>query len=107
MNVHHETAYGVFEWDHNKDAANLRKHGLDFLAAAEIFCDERALIRHDASHSGQEERFKIVGRVQAFRVITVIFTDRHNVTRLISARKATSEEVRDYERHFQNGLGRH
>ena len=102
MNVRHATAYGVFEWDSEKNAANLRKHHMDFIAAVEVFCDERAVIRHDVNHSGQEDRFKIVGRVRGVRIAAIIFTDRRAVTRIISARKATSAEVYDYERQFRN-----
>ena len=102
MNTRYETDYGIFEWDSEKSAINLRKHGLDFYAATEVFRDERAVIRHDVSHSAEEERFKIVGCVRGFRIAAIIFTDRKNITRIISARKATSAEEHDYERHFKN-----
>lgn len=102
MNIRYETEYGVFEWDSKKSAINLCKHGLDFYAAAEVFRDERAVIRHDAGHSAREERFKIVGCVRGFRIAAIIFTDRNNITRIISARKATSAEVHDYERYIKN-----
>lgn len=100
MDTRYETQYGIFEWDSEKNAANLRKHGMDFYTAAEVFRDERAVIRHDTSHSFEEERFKIVGSVHGICITAVIFTDRNEVTRIISARKATSTEVHDYERNF-------
>ena len=102
MNIRHETEYGIFEWNSEKNAINLRKHGLDFYAASEVFRDEYAVVRHDVSHSTEEDRFKIVGCVRGFRIAVVIFTDRNNITRIISARKATNAEVHDYERFFKN-----
>lgn len=102
MDTRYETLYGIFEWDNEKNAINLRKHNLDFYAAAEVFRDECAVIQHDTNHSEEEERFKIVGYARGILIVAVIFTDRGNVTRIISARKATKKEVHYYERRFKN-----
>lgn len=91
-----------FEWDSNKNAWNIQKHEIDFLDAIEVFSDERAVLRYDIAHSGDEERFLVVGMMRGIVVTAIVFTDRGDITRLISARKATREEELDYERNYRN-----
>jgi uncharacterized protein len=84
-----------FEWDPNKAAANLAKHGVDFEVVKDVFFDRIALFEPDDSEPG-EERWRIIGLAQG-RVYFVVFTERNNdVKRIISARKATKREQRDY-----------
>jgi uncharacterized DUF497 family protein len=81
-----------FEWDARKAAANLAKHGE---AAIEVFLDGMALLEPDDSGS-DEERWRIIGLAQG-RVLFVVFTERGgDVKRIISARKATRREEREY-----------
>jgi uncharacterized DUF497 family protein len=86
-----------FEWDRRKAAANLRKHGIDFADAVAVFEDESALtVEDDATN---EQRFVTVGTDALFRVLVVVFTWREERIRVISARKATARERRQYEVH--------
>ena len=84
-----------FEWDDAKAASNEAKHAISFPIATLVFLDPNRLLI-DASHLGDgEARLKAVGVVQA-RLITVVFTPRGNVCRVISARRSNSNEERSY-----------
>ncbi len=88
-----------FEWDPRKDAENQRKHGVMFEEARTVFADDLALLLDDPGHSGAEERFVLLGLSTAFRVLVVIHTYRapDDTIRIISARKATTAERRQYD----------
>ena len=93
-----------FEWDEDKNCANVRKHGIHFLAAAEMFIGP-LLVRPDTREEYREERWIGVGTAQS-RVLSVAFTERPEGTiRIISLRKADYEERNEYEEAIQNGLG--
>jgi uncharacterized protein len=84
------------EWDPRKAAANLRKHGVDLADAGTVLHDERAItIADDAS--GDEDRYVTLGMDALGRVLVVVYTWREHRPRLISARKATPHERRQYE----------
>ncbi len=86
-----------FEWDEAKAAANLRKHGVSFEEAAEIFLDPHALHDRDAEHSYGEGRYFVIG-YSAVRMLYVVFVERRgNVIRIISARPPTPAERKAYE----------
>lgn len=87
-----------FEWDPGKAASNLRKHGVSFEDAMTAFADERARLINDPDHSADEERFLLLGLSSSLRMLVVAhsYRARGNVVRIISARKATSEECRHY-----------
>jgi len=85
------------EWDEEKAASNLRKHGVDFAEAALVLEDELALTIRDL-HSQREERFVTTGCDPQGRLLVVVYTWRGEGIRLISARHATSQERRQYER---------
>ena len=87
-----------FEWDANKAAANLRKHGVSFREAQTVFFDESARLIDDPDHSGLEERFVLLGLSFALRILVVHHTYRAGggLIRLISARKATRAERAHY-----------
>lgn len=75
-----------FEWDADKAARNLRKHGVTFDDAIAVFNDERAIDEPDIDPD--EERFKITGMSPAAGVLIVIYAERgHDWIRIISARK--------------------
>ena len=83
------------QWDRDKAAANLSKHGIDFADAVSVFSDSLAITLTDERF--EEERFITIG-IDAFgRVLIVVYTWRGNEIRLISARKATSRERKQYE----------
>lgn len=85
-----------FEWDDDKAASNLVKHGVAFADAARLFDDIHALHLIDRSMNHGEERLIGVGMVNGI-VLTVVYTERGERIRLISARKATRHEQRSYD----------
>jgi uncharacterized protein len=86
-----------FEWNANKAAANLKKHGVAFEEAATVFADGLACIFDDDEHSQDEPREIIIGHSEKNRLVLVSFTERSDRIRIISARRATKKERRDYE----------
>ena len=87
-----------FEWDDQKAVANLKKHGVSFGEATEVFYDPNALEDYDAAHSDEEARFFIIG-LSSRRLLYVIYAERRSdVIRIISARKADQVERQMYER---------
>jgi uncharacterized DUF497 family protein len=87
----------LFEWDHAKAEANLRKHGVSFAEAITAFGDALSLLWPDPEHSRGEERYLVMGLSAAQRLLVVAFADREPKTRIISARLATKRERRLYE----------
>ena len=83
-----------FEWDDEKYQLNIRKHGIRFETAANVFLDDNAVYYSDDEHSVGEERFKIVGMVE--KILAVIYTERGEKNRIISARHADKKEEADY-----------
>ena len=83
------------EWDSRKAAANLRKHGVDFADAATVVYDDQAVTIPE--ERSDEERFVTIGMDALGRVLVVVYTWRDERLRLISARKATPRERRQYE----------
>ncbi|MFQ5341125.1 MAG: BrnT family toxin [Anaerolineae bacterium] len=88
-----------FEWDINKATANIAKHGVSFEEAATVFRDPLASIFDDEDHSHEELREIIIGHSDGHRLLLVWFTERDDAIRIVSARKATRRERRDYEKH--------
>jgi len=86
-----------FEWDAQKAARNLAKHRVSFEEASTAFGDLSGRIMIDPGHSVEEERFVLLGISQRHRLLAVIFVERGEAIRLISARRATRREWRDYE----------
>jgi uncharacterized DUF497 family protein len=85
----------VVEWNLEKAAQNLKKHGVDFADAATVLSDELAVsIRED---SEDEKRFVTIGMDALGRVLVVAYAWRGDEPRIISARKATRSERRQYE----------
>ena len=87
----------TFEWDEDKRLLNLQKHGIDFVDAQSVFEEER--IYTYPSPKNDEERWVTVGPVEN-RLIAVIWTERGEAIRLISARRARDEEKRQYHKLF-------
>lgn len=86
-----------FEWDAKKAAGNSRKHGVSFEEASTVFGDPLAAVFDDELHSTDEAREIIIGHPERKRLLIVSFTMRADVIRIISARRATKQETRDYE----------
>lgn len=87
-----------FEWDARKSAANERKHGITFEEAETVFTDEQGLLLSDPEHSQDEARFILIGLSASLRALVVChcYRETDEVIRLISARKATRSERRQY-----------
>ena len=82
------------EWDEEKELLNIKKHGIDFTTAAHVFDDINRIELFDDIHSIEENRYIVLGLVR--HVLFVVYTDRENAIRIISARKATERERRAY-----------
>ena len=88
----------TFVWDTEKNELNKKKHGgLSFELASRVFNDPLLYNVYDYSHSDDEYREKYIGKIEGHYIVSVIATDRDNLIRLISARKADKMEVRCYE----------
>ena len=83
-----------FEWDSAKATANASKHGVSFEEAQSVFYDEFAVQFFDEDHSGDKERFLLLGISTGARLLLVCHCERDagNTIRIISARKATKRE---------------
>lgn len=88
-----------FEWDDGKNTANFDKHGIWFEEAQTVWADRSATEYFDPDHSESEDRFIRVGHSTRSRVLLVVFCERNRgrTVRIISARKATSREVKAHE----------
>ncbi len=86
-----------FEWDNNKAASNTRKHGVTFEEAGTALADFRSITIPDPLHPEDEERLVTIGRSERQQLLVVVHTERGDVIRLISARKATTHERKRYE----------
>jgi len=84
-----------YEWDAGKAESNRRKHGVDFADAVSVFGDELALTIPD--EDDEKARFLTMGSDLMGRILVVAYTWRGEGVRLISARKATARERRQYE----------
>jgi uncharacterized DUF497 family protein len=86
-----------FEWDSKKAQSNKKNHGITFEEASTIFGDLLSITIADPTHSIGEDRFITIGRSINDKFIVVVHTDRDDIIRIISARKATRNEKRQYE----------
>ena len=86
-----------FEWDEEKAAANLSKHGVSFDEAKTVFDDPLYVDFFDPDHSYTEERYIIVGQSRRRRLLIVSYMEREDLIRLISAREVTRGEREAYE----------
>ncbi|MCI0617559.1 BrnT family toxin [bacterium] len=86
-----------FEWDDEKAKKNLRNHQVSFEEAKSVFNDPFLITYPDPKHSVGEQRFLNIGFSTRGRVLIVVHTERGENIRIISCRKATPSERRDYE----------
>lgn len=86
-----------FEWDPNKAKQNLEIHNVSFDEASTTFQDILSLAIYDPLHSGEEDRFILIGNSHKDRLLVVAHTERGDNIRLISARKASKKERTQYE----------
>lgn len=86
-----------FEWDAEKERINIAKHGLDFSTAALVFADPSRIERFDELHSIYEDRYITIGQINGIAVVVVVvYTERRDAIRIISARLATRREKEVY-----------
>ncbi len=90
-----------FEWDQRKASINVRKHRVAFADAVAVFFDPLARIFPDPDHSDTEEREIITGADAAGRLLIVSFVERRGNVRIISARRANTNEVQAYETYIK------
>lgn len=84
-----------FEWDEEKERINISKHGIDFITASHVFLDPNRIEYYDEAHSTLlEDRYITIGFAES--ILTVVYTDRTAVLRIISARIATKKEKDTY-----------
>jgi uncharacterized DUF497 family protein len=87
-----------FAWDRRKARSNLARHGVSFEEAQSVFLDESARLIDDPDHSGDEDRFLLLGYSFQARCLIVshCYRESDSVIRLISARRATAQEEEAY-----------
>ncbi|MBA3334384.1 MAG: BrnT family toxin [Acidobacteria bacterium] len=93
-----------FEWDESKRVINLQRHGLDFADAWRIFESYRVIFIDDRFDYG-ESRLVTIG-VLSGRIVTTVYTEDEEITRIISLRKATKNEQTKYNKGIANRLGK-
>lgn len=93
------------EWDDAKAEINRRKHGVDFIEAATVLNDRFVRFEQDSLHSEGELRSTATGFSAWSRVLLVVYTERRERIRIISARKATRQERSEYESQFGSWQG--
>lgn len=86
-----------FTWDPNKERRNKRDHVIGFHEATTVFGDPLAVTVSDPDHSFGEERFLTVGQSNSGQLLVVCHTEQGGTIRIISARRATAHERKDYE----------
>ena len=84
----------LFEWDDEKERLNYAKHRIHFKTATAVFDDDNRKEWYDAAHSGDEDRYNTIG--MAGNILFVVYTERRDKIRIISARLATPAERRWY-----------
>ena len=87
----------LFEWDEDKNVSNQRKHGVRFEEGAEVFFDAAGVF--DDVSVGGERRESVIGFSLSAWVLLVVFIERGERTRIISARRATAKERNEYEQN--------
>ncbi|MBC7901721.1 MAG: BrnT family toxin [Saprospiraceae bacterium] len=90
----------IFEWDEKKRTINLQRHGFDFADAAEVFGSETTTIEDDRFDYG-EIRFVTFGMLQGL-VVAIVYTESDENIRVISFRRATRNEEREYYEKIRN-----
>ena len=86
-----------FQWDEEKAASNLEKHGVSFQEASTVFMDSLSSTISDPLHSFDEQRFVTIGESAEREILVVVHTQRDTKVRIISAREATRKERQTYE----------
>ena len=86
-----------FEWDPEKARRNLKKHGVSFDEAVTAFYDPLSATFDDPDHSDKEQRYITIGFSSQGRLLVIGHTERGEIVRIISARRATAHERKKHE----------
>jgi uncharacterized DUF497 family protein len=86
-----------FDWDPDKARSNREKHNVSFIEAASVFSDPFSITQFDTRHAAEEDRYLILGYSDRQRLLVVVYTERTDYIRVISARPATRIEKNAYE----------
>jgi len=89
-----------FQWDKGNLDKNLEKHDVENWECEQIFFNETIIILDDPIHSSTEKRWAAFGTTDSGRLLTIIFTIRGNLLRVISARDMSRKERIFYEKHL-------
>jgi uncharacterized DUF497 family protein len=87
-----------YDWDHDKNAINILKHGVSFLEAESVLDSGQSHVMFDAEHSDAEVRFVTIGWSNQGRLLLVVTSEDGPRPRIISARRATKRERDEYTR---------
>lgn len=87
-----------FEWDAGNREKNFIKHNVTNEECEESFFDQKKIVMKDIPHSGNEERYTLIGQTKQKRLLHIIFTIRKNRIRIISARNLNKKHYRLYEK---------
>ena len=87
----------LFQWDINKAKTNALKHKVSFEEAATVFGDNRSITIDDFAHSAYEKRKITIGKSANNHIIVIVHTERGQHIRIISARRASKKERKQYE----------
>lgn len=91
-----------FDWDNQKAWNNRQSHGISFEEAQTAFYDENARFSYDPNHSQDEDRYILLGLSSSFRLLVVchVYRQSDELIRIVSARKATKREQKQYQDFF-------
>ena len=91
-----------FSWDDKKARSNLNKHKISFEEAKTVFDDSNARLIYDPDHSDDEDRFILLGLSCSLKILIVVhcYKNSDNNIRIISARKATKKETKQYKEYL-------
>lgn len=87
-----------FQWDAANGEKNERKHGVSYKEAEEVFVNEPKFLFPDEKHSRQEKRYGMYGTTSSGRRLSLVFTIRKNIVRVITVRPMSRKERRAYEK---------
>ena len=87
-----------FEWDQGNTNKIYRKHKVKTFECEEVFFDENKVILKDVQHSGEEERYVLLGKTKKERLLFIVFTTRQHKLRIVSARDINKKERGLYEK---------
>lgn len=96
------TSIQGFDWDEGNIEKSRKKHGVHFKEAEEAFFNKPLIIDVDEKHSKEEQRYYALGRTDKNKLLFISFMIRKNRIRVISARKQSKKERREYEKHQES-----